>query len=134
MRAIAAVLTAVFVVGVPTSRTTAEQGRAMRPAHVVRVKATAYCLKGTTRSGVHTRTGIIAADPRVLPVGSVVRVIDGTASGIYTVMDTGRAVKDREIDIYIPDCEQAKKFGEQKVRVRVLRHGWDRKASSRGTP
>jgi 3D (Asp-Asp-Asp) domain-containing protein len=135
MRAIAGVLTAVLVASVPTSRPAAQQRQTrVRPAQVVLVKATAYCRSGTTRSGVRTRTGIIAADPRVLPVGSVVRIIDGTASGIYTVMDTGRAIKDREIDIFIPDCERAKKFGEQNVRVRVLRHGQDPKANSRGTP
>jgi 3D (Asp-Asp-Asp) domain-containing protein len=45
----------------------------------IRVQATAYCQRGTTRSGTPTRIGIVAADPRVLPVGTVLRILDGRA-------------------------------------------------------
>ena len=38
--------------------------------------ATAYCKGETTASGVGVRTGIAAADPAILPVGSVVRARD----------------------------------------------------------
>ena len=76
------------------------------------------------------RDGIVAADPHVLPVGSVVHVIDGPSSGIYTVMDTGASVKGSKIDIFISDCERAKRFGSRTVRVRVMRRGWDPKATS----
>ncbi len=93
------------------------------------VKATAYCQHGTTQSGTKARTGIVAADPRVLPVGTVLKVIDGSASGIYTVMDTGSAVKGRHIDIFIPNCDVAERFGAKTVRVRILRHGWNPKAT-----
>jgi len=73
--------------------------------------------------------GIVAADPRVLPVGTVLRILDGPSSGIYTVMDTGAAVKGHEIDIFVPDCARAERFGEQTLRVRVIRRGWDPKAT-----
>src|SRR6184192_4290949 len=82
------------------------------------------------RERPRARTGIVAADPSVLPVGSIVRIIDGTHSGIYTVMDTGPAVKGRKIDIFMANCERAAKFGEQQLRIRVLRRGWDSKAGS----
>lgn len=100
------------------------------PGRTLRVVATAYCQAGKTQSGVRVRTGIVAADPAVIPVGSVLRIIDGVASGIYTVMDTGAEVKGRKIDIFIPDCSRAQKFGEQRLRVRVIRHGWNPKAST----
>ena len=32
-------------------------------------QATAYCESGTTKSGIPTSPGIVAADPRVLPLG-----------------------------------------------------------------
>jgi 3D (Asp-Asp-Asp) domain-containing protein len=96
---------------------------------VMRVKATAYCQAGKTQSGTKARTGIVAADPRVLPVGTVLRIIDGTHAGIYTVMDTGAAVKGRKIDIFIPDSAQAERFGERTLQVRVLRHGWNPRAT-----
>ena len=50
-------------------------------------------------------------------------------AGIYTVMDTGAAVKGRTLDIFIADCERARRFGKQPVRVSVLRRGWDPKHS-----
>jgi 3D (Asp-Asp-Asp) domain-containing protein len=98
--------------------------------HTRQVTATAYCQSGKTASGTHARRGIIAADPRVLPVGSVVRIeaTNRSYSGIYTVMDTGARVKGRKIDIFMPSCAKAREFGRRPVLMRVLRHGWDRKA------
>lgn len=95
----------------------------------MRMKATAYCQHGTTKSGTRARTGIVAADPAVLPVGTVLQLLDSAYSGVYTVMDTGSAVKGRHIDIFIPDCAAAEEFGERSVRVRVIRHGWNPKAT-----
>jgi len=94
------------------------------------VTATAYCQHGTTASGTRARTGIVAADPRLLPVGSVVRILNGSFAGIYTVMDTGADIKGRRIDIFIPDCARADRFGLQSLRVHVIRRGWDPKATS----
>lgn len=88
--------------------------------------ATAYCLKGVTRSGVRVRRGIVAADPSRIPLGSVIQVRAGTYSGIYRVLDTGSAIKGEIIDIYVPDYNEAMRFGRKRVQIRVLRHGWDR--------
>ena len=49
------------------------------PGARLRFTATAYCKGTTTASGVNVRTGIAAADPDLLPVGSVIQV-DGWAS------------------------------------------------------
>ena len=87
-------------------------------------EATAYCDFGITHSGVLVQRGIVAADPRILPIGSVIEVTAGDYSGIYTVMDTGGVVKGRIIDIYVPDYEEAIQFGRQTVGVRVIRRGW----------
>ena len=88
--------------------------------------ATAYSLKGLTRSGVRAQRGIVAADPSRIPLGSVIQVRAGSYSGIYRVLDTGSAIKGSIIDIYVPDYNEAKRFGRKRVQVRVLRHGWDR--------
>jgi 3D (Asp-Asp-Asp) domain-containing protein len=102
-----------------------------RAGETIRVTATAYCQDGRTKSGAATRAGIVAADPQVLPVGSVIRVESpGAYAGIYTVMDTGGSVDGRMIDIFMPDCARAKKFGRQTLRIRILRRGWDPKASA----
>jgi 3D (Asp-Asp-Asp) domain-containing protein len=89
-------------------------------------QATAYCKGQTTASGVGVRTGIVAADPAVLPVGSVVRLEtpDPRYSGVWTVMDTGPAVRGRIVDLYLWNCNEALKFGRRQVRLTVLRLGW----------
>lgn len=96
-----------------------------------RFEATAYCDYGITFSGVLVKRGIVAADPDILPIGSVIEVKAGDYSGIYTVMDTGGKVKGRIIDIYMPDYEEAIQFGRQPVVLRVLRHGWRPEPASR---
>lgn len=94
--------------------------------------ATAYCKGSTTASGVGVRTGIAAADPALLPVGSVLNVATGDPrySGVYTVMDTGPKVQGRILDLYMWNCNEALRFGRRHVQITILRLGWDPKASS----
>src|SRR5205085_12454061 len=51
--------------------------------------ATAYSLHGRTASGRLVSRGVIAADRRVLPIGTRVRLEAGAYSGEYIVADTG---------------------------------------------
>jgi len=89
-----------------------------------RFTATAYTIEGKTASGGHTHSGIVAADPKVLPIGSRIRISDaGPYSGVYTVTDTGRAIRGHDIDIYIANNAEAKKFGKKTVTVEVLHDG-----------
>ena len=82
--------------------------------------ATAYCLKGRTAMGHGVRRGIIAADPRVLRLGSRVNLGAGAYSGQYLVSDTGGAVRGRRIDIWVPSCAEARRFGRRTVTLGVL--------------
>jgi 3D (Asp-Asp-Asp) domain-containing protein len=94
--------------------------------------ATAYCKGSTTAAGVNVRRGIAAADPKLLPVGSVVTLATGDPeyNGVYTIMDTGPKVQGRLLDLYIWSCHEALRFGRRRVEVTVLRLGWDPRASS----
>ncbi len=83
-------------------------------------RATAYCLKGRTAMGGSVRRGIVAADPRVLPLGSRIQLSAGSYSGTYTVADTGGAVKGRKLDIWMPSCVEAVRFGRRNVMVSRL--------------
>ena len=83
-------------------------------------RATAYCLKGRTASGAGVRRGIVAADRRVLPLGSRIQIEAGSYSGIYTVADTGGAVKGRILDIWMPSCVEAVRFGRKSIKVSVI--------------
>jgi len=102
------------------------------PGSRLQFSATAYCKGSTTASGVTVRTGVAAADPQLLPVGSVINVGTGVAkyNGVYTIMDTGPQVQGRELDLYMWSCYEALAFGRKSIDVTVLRLGWDPQASS----
>jgi 3D (Asp-Asp-Asp) domain-containing protein len=82
--------------------------------------ATAYSLRGKTASGRMVSRGLIAADPRVLPLGSRVRLDHPGYSGEYLVADTGGLIKGRRIDIWIPTSREAMRFGRRTVKLTVL--------------
>lgn len=106
----------------PTSEPAAA-GKAIAEAPVaeaVHYMATAYSLRGRTASGRYVSQGIIAADPRVLPLGSRVRLEAGSWSGDYLVADTGGAIRGRKIDIWTPSSREAMRFGRRKVKLTVL--------------
>ena len=79
--------------------------------------ASAYCFSGRTAMGHAVRRGLIAADPRVLKLGSKVFISAGQWSGTYLVSDTGGAIKGKRIDIWVPGCSEARKFGRRTVQV-----------------
>src|SRR5687768_201424 len=82
--------------------------------------ATAYSLRGRTASGRMVAKGLIAADPRHLPLGSRVRLDAGSYSGEYLVADTGTLVRGKRIDIWIPTSREAMRFGRRTVKLTVL--------------
>lgn len=94
--------------------------------------ATAYCKGLVTASGVAAQSGVAAADPALLPVGSVVEIgsLESGYNGIYTIMDTGPAVQGRQLDIYIWSCDEALQFGRRPIHLTVLRLGWNPRATS----
>ncbi len=101
------------------------------PSIPLQFSATAYCKGTTTAAGVRVRSGIAAADPTLLPLGSVVTITtaDEKYTGIYTILDTGPAVQGRVLDLYMWSCYEALDFGRQQIEVTVLRLGWDPAAS-----
>jgi 3D (Asp-Asp-Asp) domain-containing protein len=134
----AAVLLVLFVFVSTTWDSTQEDvvaaGGRPRLGTALRFEATAYCKGTTTAAGAAVRTGMAAADPALLPLGSIIRVetpIDAH-NGIWTVMDTGPEVKGRELDLYMWSCTEALAFGRRPVRVTILRLGWDPQQSAPG--
>ena len=77
-------------------------------------KITAYCIHGRTASGTTTTPNrTIAADPSVLPYGTEV-IINGKK---YVVEDTGGAIKNNRIDIYMSTYDEAIQWGVRNVDV-----------------
>ncbi|HYY55710.1 MAG TPA: 3D domain-containing protein [Pyrinomonadaceae bacterium] len=95
--------------------------------------ATAYSLPGRTASGMRVAKGIIAADPRVLPLGTRVRLDAGPYSGEYVVADTGSAVRGRKIDVWVPTYREACRFGRRTIKLSILSYGGRRSAARAGS-
>ena len=92
------------------------------------VQITMYCLKGTTRNGLPTRPGIVAADPRVLPLGTTIDVYVGLRYyGRYLVDDTGGVIKGAIIDVWTPECKDARRFGRRRGAVVLVTPGRKRR-------
>ncbi|MDT7688195.1 MAG: hypothetical protein QOE46_954 [Acidobacteriota bacterium] len=94
--------------------------------------ATAYSLYGHTASGRAVGRGLIAADRRVLPIGTLVRLEAGSYSGEYIVADTGGAVRGRKIDIWVPNTAEAMRFGRRPIKLTVLTRTRPRTNTPRG--
>jgi 3D (Asp-Asp-Asp) domain-containing protein len=74
-----------------------------------------------TASGQRVRAGGIAADLRVLPFGSIVIIPDYNNGNPCTVIDTGSAIKDNKLDVFMYSAHEATHWGRRKnVPVRVL--------------
>jgi 3D (Asp-Asp-Asp) domain-containing protein len=83
--------------------------------------ATAYCTGHVTATGASVSAGVVAADPAVLPMGTVIRITGAAPyDGSYRVLDTGARVRNRHVDLYIADCAAARRFGRRSVRVTVV--------------
>lgn len=82
--------------------------------------ATAYALKGRTASGHPVSRGVVAADTRILPLGTKIQLEAGSYSGLYTVRDTGGKIRGKRLDIWMPSNAEAKRFGKRKVHVTVI--------------
>ena len=100
----------------------------MEVARRLELRSTAYCLRGSMRTGVRTRNGMAATDPSVIPLGSVIRVSrpDGRLIGLFVAMDTGGAIRGNRIDLYMNSCSEALDWGYQQVIAEVIQIGWAR--------
>jgi len=86
--------------------------------------ATAYCTGRVTASGAAVSRGVVAADPAVLPIGTTIQITGAAPyDGSYRVLDTGPGVRNRHVDLYIPDCAAARHFGRRSVQVTIVNRG-----------
>ncbi|MFN2745803.1 MULTISPECIES: LysM peptidoglycan-binding and 3D domain-containing protein [unclassified Bacillus (in: firmicutes)] len=90
------------------------------------VTATAYTandggISGITKTGVDLNANqdakVIAVDPDVIPLGTKVYV---EGYGEATAEDTGGAINGNKIDVFIPNKQDAMKWGVKTVKVQIL--------------
>lgn len=78
---------------------------------------------GITASGTKARPGVVAVDPRVIPLGTKLYIesLDGTKDyGFAVAEDTGGAIKGNKIDLYFNTYNECINFGRRNVKVYVL--------------
>lgn len=101
---------------VPTSR-----GSFVR-TKTLTMEATAYSsqepgLSNRTATGQLARFGVVAVDPKVIPLGTKLYV---EGYGYAIAADTGSAIKGMKIDLCFNTLEEVRRFGRKKVRVHIL--------------
>ncbi|TJX13213.1 DUF348 domain-containing protein [Tissierella creatinini] len=78
---------------------------------------------GITASGTKARPGVVAVDPRVIPLGTKLYIesLDGTKDyGFAVAEDTGGAIKGNKIDLYFNTNSECINFGRRNVKVYIL--------------
>jgi 3D (Asp-Asp-Asp) domain-containing protein len=106
-------------------------GRPIRPARTMRMVVTAYSpdekscgpnARGITSSihNVHTNAmKLVAADSRVLPLGSMISVPGYDDANVVPVLDRGGAIKGNRLDVLFPTDAAARKWGVRTLNVVV---------------
>ena len=114
------------------SRTTfvSSRGQVTRFVRALKMTATAYdatfesCGKhpdnpnyGITYSGLKVKPGIVAVDPKVIPLGTHLYV---EGYGEALAADIGGAIKGNRIDLYYESPKDVARYGKRTVKVYVL--------------
>lgn len=90
-------------------------GRVINFKRAYLMRATAYSEPGgTTATGEPVQWGIVAVDPRVIPLGSKVYVDN---YGPATALDTGGAIRGNRVDLYMDSPDAASAWGVRSVVV-----------------
>jgi len=90
---------------------------------ILELTATAYGPGGNgpwgmqTTMGIRPRFGIVAVDPRIIPLGTKLYV---EGYGPALAADTGSAIKGMRIDLFYPSDRQASNYGRKKVRIMIM--------------
>jgi 3D (Asp-Asp-Asp) domain-containing protein len=88
------------------------------PSYKVRVDAVAYSLPGKTAIGLPVGRGVVAVDPKVIPLRTRL-FVPGYGKGIAA--DVGTAIKGRIIDVWFPTTDEARAWGRRTVVITVYR-------------
>jgi len=106
-------------------------GRPVRPTKVITMLVTAYTpdeiscgasADGVTASLHSVWTNamrLVAADSKVLPLGSMISVPGYADNSIVPVLDRGGKIKGNRLDVLFADNPTARKWGAQKLKITV---------------
>lgn len=96
-------------------------------AKCISVVATAYCNTSDggqiTATGTKTGFGIVAVDPRVIPLGTKLYITSADGSYVYgycVAGDTGGAIKGNRVDLFLGSESECRAFGRRPMQVYIL--------------
>lgn len=78
---------------------------------------------GITASGMRAQRGVVAVDPRVIPLGTKLYIESADGSYVYgyaVAGDTGGAIKGNKIDLFMDSYSECMSFGRRTVNVYIL--------------
>lgn len=91
---------------------------AARAGETLRFESTAYTHTGNrTATGIWPYRGIVAVDPRVIPLGTRMYV---EGYGYAVAQDTGGLIKGNIIDVFMDTEEEAIQWGRRMVNIRII--------------
>lgn len=91
-------------------------GKTINFSRAILVRASAYSSGSVTSTGAAVHYGVVAVDPRVVPLGSSLYV-EGYGEGI--ALDTGGAIKGNRVDLYMDSEEAANSWGVRSIAVYI---------------
>ncbi len=106
-------------------------GRPIRPIRTMTMTVTGYSpdarscgdsadgITATLHSVTTNAHKLVAADPKLLPYGSLVSVPGYDLGRVVPVLDCGAMIKGRRLDLLYPTHEQALNWGNRPIRVTV---------------
>ena len=126
------------------------RGETVRYSKILDMNATAYTASfvdtgknpgdpgfGITYSGLRVREGIIAVDPKIIPLGTKVYVeVPGAAAdyGFAIAADIGSAVKGKHVDLFFDSMSRVRNWGRKRVRVYILNEQNDSRWKNNDNP
>jgi 3D (Asp-Asp-Asp) domain-containing protein len=111
------VFVAVLCGGVATGGASA-LGEDATDSYRLKVDAVAYHLPGKTAYGLAVGKGIVAVDPKLIPLGTRLFV---PGYGRAIAADVGTAIKGKIIDLWMPSTAAARTWGRKTVVITVYR-------------
>lgn len=117
--------------GLITARTRWFAGRAVRPVKTIEFLVTAYSpdaascgdsadgITATLHSVETNAFRLVAADPKVLPYGSMISVPGYSDGEIVPVLDCGGKIKGNRLDLLFPTHQDAINWGVRRLRVTI---------------
>lgn len=124
-------VTEILDVGTKINTVVAPDGRVYTYSKVITCTATAYDASyesngpwgPITATGKSLASGMVAVDPRVIPLGTKLYIEAPDGSWVYgysVAEDTGGAIKGNKVDLFYPTAYACRQFGRRTANVYIL--------------